>query len=201
MPSARARRSLVALLVCAALLVALLATMQVLGKRGRNYLAGQKRVAVPTAQGAYDAFVDSGVRGRVLVVFDKTSHLNSFSTASAQDSFRQGDIRVDVPSSDLVALLIHSGMVREAYVVFPENEWARASKSLTEQGALVKGSSFESWLPGAHVTLSTTPPTLSEKAVVYVNAASASEYAPGVVDSLTMPAASDLVVTQGGGSR
>ena len=196
------RKRVIALLVCAALLGTTLALMQLLGMRGRTSLPEQKRLTVTGEQGVYDAFASSGARGRILVVFDRTSHLQIVSAPTAQASYRAGSLAANAPSSDLVALLIQSGLAREVYVVFPESEWARVSKIMsTQQWSRAQGRAFESRVAGAPVKLTTTPPVLSEKAVVYVNGASADRYSPGIIESITASAASDLVVIQGGGTR
>ena len=188
---------MIALIVCVALFLAMLALMEYLGARGRVYLPEQKQVSVPTEQGVYDAFANSGVRGRVLVVFDRASHLDGFEGPTAQAAYRAGSLAVAAPSNGLLSLLIESGLVREAYIVYPESDWDRLSKDMSSNDWIrAQDRGFEMRIAGANVKIATKPPSLSEKAIVWVDEASANAYAPGMIAAAEASSASDLVVIQ-----
>ena len=202
MKADRSKKPVIALIVCLALLLVALGLMHFLGTGGRVYLPQQKTVSVPSEQGVYDAFANSGVRGRVLVIFDRTSHLDRFEGPTAQASFRAGSLAVAAPSSDLLSLLIESGLVREAYIVYPESDWAWLSKDMSlEKWSRSQGGGFETRVAGAYVKMSTKPPTLAEKPVVYVNRTFGDLYPPGMIGALEAPGASDLVVIQNPGTQ
>jgi hypothetical protein len=191
-------KRLTAMGIALALLVAALGLMQALGFKGRRYLPAQVKLTATGAQQGYDLIRDTGVKGRILVLFDRTSRLDNFEQTVATGRLRAGLTTMEVSPGELVAQLIYIGAIRRVYIVFPQSEWPRVDSAMTRIPTSRKQGEdwFSRYANGVPVTLTTTPPKLSERAIVYISGSVESSYSPGAIAAATAPEASDLVVVQ-----
>ena len=180
-------------------LVVLLVAMQVLGTSSRHYLPQQQRFRVAGVQQGYDELRATGVRGRVLVLFDRTSRLDSFEMEPTISQLRTGKLAPTVAPDDLIAQLIYAGIVRSVYVVYSQAEWPGIDASMVGSAASRKeGDHWLTRFAGAPVVLTTTAPKLGERAIVYVAGDVAPTYSAGSIAAMEAPSASDVIVEQAG---
>jgi hypothetical protein len=192
--TARSKHHWIALGATLALCVAVLVAMQVVSAQGRRTLPQRQTIQATSAQEAYDAVARAGVRGRTLVLVDATDHLGEFEFPATTKAFRSHETSVAVPSSELVSALIDSGLVRQAFIVYPPDEAESISTRIGQrQFARKVGDYYESRYSGAYVRFSTAFPQLAEKAVVIVNDG-ISGYDEAALATLTSPDSADLVV-------
>jgi hypothetical protein len=195
----RAVRRYLPAIAMVSLLAVTLTVFQLVGLSGRRYAEGHKRHEVDSAQEGYTLLQGADVRGRVLVLFDTTSHVQM----SGSDVFIQAAAgRVAsasvLPDNFMQGLLI-AGTVRELHVVVPDSQWEVVRATLTGRGdAIVTSTSARARLYGASVVYSTAAnlPRFSEKVVVYVSQDVASQYPPALLSSFDDPGASDLYIVQ-----
>jgi hypothetical protein len=194
------RPYIVAAVACLAVLLVALLAMEILGSSGRRYLSQQASFKVATIPEAFDKIRASGVRGRVIVVFDRASRLQRFGTDAQLRRFTQPGSEVSVAPNELLQALIMSGVVREAYVVYPESIWAeRKEAEASRPFTRVESDTVETRIGGARVVFSAKPPVLAEKAIVFTNGAVASGYPRDMIQGYLDPNKSDIVVVLGGG--
>ena len=100
--------------------------LQLVGLSGRHYLPQQVRYEVGDATEGYNRLVATGVRGRILVLFDRTSRLEPYGEVETMSAIRRQDLGgITVAPNELVDELIARTVVREVWVVFPDSEWIR----------------------------------------------------------------------------
>jgi len=178
-------------------LVAVLVLAIVAGAGGRRTLPEPVAISATSAQEAFDRLRGTGVRGRVVVVLDSTSHVRG--PELLFETMRQIDdpsTLVPVTWGGFAGSLLEAGVARAVYVVVPEDRWAivaprvaQAAEVLPDAGGYVKR------LDGAPVHFTSedrfTLPT--ERVVVIVADSLRAEYDPAFVRELTSAANADVV--------
>lgn len=188
-----------ALIACLVALLVVFGAIQVASSRGRHVVDGHHRYEVAGPREGFDLLSGLSVRGRVVVVYDKTSHIQKRFASEFLPA--ETTVTAIADSSDFVEAFIVSGIARSVYIVVPDAEWPRIESGLLARGdSIVTSDSARARVYGAPVTYvrADSLPTFAEPVVAYLNADVASEYSPGLLGVLDQPNYSDVVVVQGG---
>jgi hypothetical protein len=150
------------------LLALVLAVAARRGERGRVTLSTRRAVSVSSPEEAYRVWDEAGVRGRILLVFDRYPHLDL-----AYESYRAGARPDDRSFLDFA---VFGGVVRKIYWVVPEDAWDDVSRQeqlyhvlrRLDGEAMVLLVNDNSGIPLVAATPSALPP-IPEDVLVYVN--------------------------------
>lgn len=139
-------------------LALLLLSLDRIGKSSRHFLHHPGTFVVSTAAEPYQVWSDSGVRGRILLHFDRRIRADSV-TKSLQGS---------VTEENYIYRAIALNLVRTVYHVIPDGEWETVSKNLAEQGATPWRNGFRVLLEGTPITVirQADLPAFKEKVLV-----------------------------------
>lgn len=190
-----------------ALLVVATTTAVAVGYGGRHFVHGSAQVTFSTSSSSelYNRLLNTGVRGRTLVLFDREVAVSErdyrfrgMMPASAGLPLEPVDI------TNETAWFMRSGIARRVFVVLPRDRFDERAPLLSDAWNVfvVKGG-FERRMEGTPViyTNGDEVGTLGlggEKAVVVVNSSEAASYDPALLAYWTAPDRADVVATMEG---
>jgi hypothetical protein len=188
-----------------ALLAVVVLTAVVLGTTGRHAAAGsgQLRAKVHLWEQAYRMLLDSGARGRTLVVLDAHGDVSErdYRYRSELASGAQLPLR-PVDETNIVSSLVRAGVARRALIRLPEDRWKELAPSFgKEWDVFHTRSGIMRRLGGAPITYGSvlTPTDLGgEKVIVLVNERVRARFPTDLIDRYTSPAVADAVLFVGG---
>lgn len=154
------RTTLVSAAVIVLLCIAVLAGLSLVGRSGRVVLEGTRFVALPEPQLAVAAWSELGVRGRILVLFDREIH------AGALDG--------GVTNENYVYQAAEENLVRQIYHVVPDASWDEVRDRLSRMpGVSSRGGSFRLTIEGTPILVSPLRrvPPIGETALIAVRGA------------------------------
>lgn len=187
-------------LALAAALAVLLVAANQLGVSSRRFAPRQKVHEVTSAQAAYAALRDDGVKGRILVVLDDRAGIVPRTwMATFFDSLADPSVPAPVMSHNLTSDLIYAGIVREVYFVPPASAWQHEFERMSNRpDSLPEANGVRARFYGApvHVTQTADLPVFSEKVLVYIDSAVGDRYDKPFLASLTDARVADVVVRQ-----
>lgn len=180
-------------------LAGVLVAIQSVAVSSRRYLDSQYTAEAASPLDAYDAVLSTGVRARVLVLFDKTSRVKEdIDTHSVLASRTASAAGLGIAPDSITSALIQSGTARSAIIVVPDEDWAAISAVLEGIPDVRKiGVSYVSRLDASAVTYvraSDLRPG-KERVVTLVNRDQSARYDPGLLAAFTDPSASDVAVS------
>lgn len=188
-------------IACSALLAIALIAFHFVGVSGRRYVDGHHRYDVAGSREGYLLLCRLGVRGRVVVLFDRTAHILRPGTSEFIRSRRERDESAPVTPENLMEGLIFSDIVRRVYVVVPGSVWPTVEHAMVTRGdTIVTSESATSRLCGVPVIYVTPEnlPRFDEKVIVYLQGSVASEYPVSMLTSFDDPKVSDVYIVQEG---
>lgn len=174
--------------------VLLLLSLDRLGKNSRRYLSHHTSFPVSTVAEPYRIWRDKGVRGRILIHFDRKIRADSVTK----------ELQGKVTEENYIYRAIADNVVRTVYHVIPDAEWGAVNKNLDEQGATHWQGGFRMLLEGTPIIVirQADLPTLDEQVLVNLNTMSwTPELLGGAARSMKAKGIrSDLVTLYGSGS-
>lgn len=187
-------------------LVVLAVSAHAVGLGGRRYVTPSRRVAVSEPARAFEAFRDSGARGRVLVLFDHhTDIVPRIYLYAFTDSLEGSGTLPPITGGNIASGLIYAGVVREVYFVPPDEEWSGVVELVKSRFDAEKaGGGYRIRFEGAPVWVLREKdlPRFRERVVVYDADSQTDAEAARRIDALSGPASPDLVVRlSAGGAR
>lgn len=131
------------------------------GKGRKRYLDKGEAVAVQSLAEPHRIWGEKGVRGRILLHFDREIRADSV-TAS---------LKGVVADETYVYRAIADNMVRTVYHVVPEQSWQEVANNLRQQGASPSGTGFRVLLEGTPIQVVRAEgiPRFSEKVLININ--------------------------------
>jgi len=184
-----------------ALLAIMFLAFQTVGVSNRRFAEGYRRYEVGSSRDGYLLLRRLGLRGRIVVLFDKTAHIEQWGAREYIRSLGGRDESAPVTPDNFVEGFILSGVARHVYVVVPEKEWPLIVLHMSTRGdGIVTSSSVSSRLYGARVDYVTPEnlPRFGERVVAYVPKTAESEYPSSFLTSFDDPRVSDIYVVQEG---
>lgn len=188
-------------IACMALLAIMLLAFQIVGVSNRRFADGHRHYKVGSSRDGYLLLRRLGLRGRIVVLFDKTAHLQQWGALEYIRSLRGSDESAPVTPDNFAEGFILSGIARQFYVVVPEKEWPLIVLHMSTRGdGIVTSSSVSSRLYGARVDYVTLEnlPRFGERVVAYVPETAESGYPSSFLTSFDDPKVSDVYVVQEG---
>jgi len=169
-------------------------------------LKEQQTIETSGAQETYAKVIESGVKGRTLVVFDRHSGF------SARDYRYRGmgaeasaGTTAPIDAANMVSQLAHAGAVRSVIVIVPESVWGDLFKTYGKRwDSFTSAAGFISRRNGVPVLCTTSDKVKSlrgEKAVVLILGENRGSYSAATLQKWTDPAVSDLVLIQRGRTK
>lgn len=148
-------------------LVMVILTLYLHGNAERTFASGQSSFVVDAPEDVYGIWKANGVRGRILVLFDRYPHIRG----------RAGYEGVPkLSASNVIEFCVFENIIRKIYFIVPDTDWGtflreEKMRPLRSVYGLERGL-FLSSRTGIPI-IATTPsslPYIGEEALVYINA-------------------------------
>lgn len=140
------------------LLTGVLAGLSLIGLEGRAFHDGMRIRAIPEPYLAVKAWKEEGVRGRVLVHFDRQIHA--------------GALEGGVSDENYVYQAAEMNLIRKIYHIVPDAAWPEVRDALSRMlGVSNQGGLFHLTLEGTPIIVSTLKhiPVISEKVLINIS--------------------------------
>ncbi|GAB4483851.1 MAG: hypothetical protein OHK006_06330 [Thermodesulfovibrionales bacterium] len=182
-----------------ALFLATLLGLSLVSTASRHILDGHIIRTVHSPAEAYDLWRDLGLRGRVILYFDRHFTVDRAFVESLHIRF--GGMRDELPpvtAGNFLLQALYSGMFRAVYHVVPDDAWPSVKEKLSQYPFIAfNGSCFRLTVEGTPIIVTTLGRLHrpAEKAVIYLNGEYRHEYDGSMLKALLeAPEASDVVV-------
>jgi hypothetical protein len=187
--------------VAVALLFLVVALGAGLGLLGRHSLNAQQTFETSGPQDTYAKVIESGVKGRTLVVFDEHSGISERDYRARElDFVASAGTTPPIDAANVVSQMAYAGAVRKVILVFPEPVWAQLNKDWgTYWDAFPGPTGFTRRNDGMPVTF-TSPEKVDllrgEKVVVLIADGVRGSFPAATLQQWTDPAVADLVIVE-----
>jgi hypothetical protein len=140
------------------LLIGVLAGLSLIGLKGRTVLGGRQIIVLSEPYRVVTTWEKEGVRGRVLVHFDRQIHA--------------GSIEGGVSNENYVYQAAEMNLIRKIYHIVPDASWPEVRDTLSRMpGVSNRGELFRLTLEGTPIIVSPLQhlPVISEKALINIS--------------------------------
>ena len=176
----------------------ILLSMTLLAGRGRIYHDGVKTLQVATEKDALDAWLKHGMKGRILLIFDRLYSFDRVPEDRVASFLKDpGRAAMTVTDMNFMYLALRANVFRKAYYVVPDDKWPAFVKSLgAKQASLEHQKGFVDNIEGVPIIAIRYGdlPQFTEKTLVFQSARVESLLEAKALDDLAGKHGSDFVI-------